>query len=151
MSTRLTLALRRLLRGYGPLLLSAAVLASGCATVPAPPGSDMAYRQRARRRELALAWGLGPSPQTQPERPEAERGEPPAPSRPQMPEGWPEEASGDEELLAPFLACPSVGDFLALQSGVDMARMVERLGDWGAVRLGALGPLVDAKCVFRRR
>ncbi len=142
MSACLAWALVRLGREAGALWLSALVLlATGCATLPAPPGSDMAYRQRARRRELALAWGLGPRPQTQPERPEVERGEPSAPSRPQVPEGWPEEASGDEELLAPFLACPSVGDFLALQRTVDMARVVARLGDWSAVRLGALGPL----------
>ena len=38
-----------------------------------------------------------------------------------------------------------MADFLALQRGVDMARLVERLGDWSAVRLGALGPLADAK------
>jgi hypothetical protein len=68
-----------------------------------------------------------------------------APGRPQAPAGWPEEADSDEELLAPFLACASTEDFLALQRGVDMARVVERLGDWSAVRLGALGPLVDAR------
>ncbi|MBN1207429.1 MAG: hypothetical protein JXB05_21305 [Myxococcaceae bacterium] len=48
-------------------------------------------------------------------------------------------------MLAPLLACPSVEDYLELQRGVDMGRVVERLGEWGAVRLGALGPLVDAR------
>ncbi|WP_224366029.1 hypothetical protein [Hyalangium versicolor] len=48
-------------------------------------------------------------------------------------------------MLAPLLACASVEDYLALQRDVDMARVVERLGDWSAVRLGALGPLVDAR------
>ncbi|MFL5345346.1 MAG: hypothetical protein ACJ8AT_11160 [Hyalangium sp.] len=125
------------------LWLSALLLATGCATVPAPPGSDMAYRQRARRRELALKWGSEPRPRTQQARPELD--EPTASSRPPVPEGWPDEASSDEELLAPFLECRSVGDCLALQRGVDMGRVVQRLGDWGAVRLGALGPLVDAR------
>jgi hypothetical protein len=45
------------------------------------------------------------------------------------------------ELLAPFLTCTSPAAFVALQRGVDMARLVERLEDWSAVRLGALGPL----------
>jgi hypothetical protein len=129
--------------GARALWLSALVLSIGCGTVPAPPGSDIAYLQRAHRRELALAWGSGPVPHTQPERQEAERGENTSPGRPRVPEGWPEEASSDEELLAPFLACPSVRDFLALQREVDMRRVVERLGDWSALRLGALGPLVD--------
>ncbi len=138
MSTCLAWALRR---GAMALWLTALLLATGCGTVPAPPGSDIAYLQRAHRRELALTWGMGPRPQTQRERPQVEQEPVPVTVCAPVPEGWPEEASGDQELLAPFLACPTVGDFLALQRQVDMGKVVERLGDWGAVRLGALGPL----------
>jgi len=71
-----------------------------------------------------------------------------------VPEGWLGQAVSEEEVLAPFLACGSVADFLALQRGVDMAGLVERLGQWSAVRLGAQGPLVDsgaAKILTRKR
>ncbi|MFY0583509.1 hypothetical protein ACN28S_62690 [Cystobacter fuscus] len=44
-------------------------------------------------------------------------------------------------MLAPFLACSSPADFLALQQRVDMPRLVMRLNDWSAVRLGSLGPV----------
>ncbi|WP_257461014.1 hypothetical protein [Archangium lipolyticum] len=44
-------------------------------------------------------------------------------------------------MLAPFLACASPAEFIELQRGVDMARLVAKLDDWSAVRLGALGPL----------
>ena len=60
-----------------------------------------------------------------------------------VPAGWPDLTLSDA-LLAPFLACTSPADFVGLQGGVDMARLVERLDDWSAVRLGALGP-VSAK------
>ncbi|WP_370644156.1 hypothetical protein [Myxococcus sp. RHSTA-1-4] len=61
-----------------------------------------------------------------------------------MSAGWPRLGSS-EEVLAPFLACASPADFVALQRTVDMPRLVESLTDWDAVRLGALGPLLDAK------
>ncbi len=140
-------------RGARALWLPALLLATSCGTVPAPPGSDIAYRQRAHRRELALMWGMRPVPQTQRERSEAEHEPASASGCAPVPEGWPEEASGDQELLAPFLACPSVGDFLVLQRQVDMGKVVERLGDWGAVRLGALGPLEGpaARVLQRKR
>jgi hypothetical protein len=58
------------------------------------------------------------------------------------PSGWPDLSTSDaEELLAPFLSCTSPAEFVARQRGVDMVRLVERLNDWSAVRLGALGPL----------
>ncbi len=58
------------------------------------------------------------------------------------PPGWPALSStGAEELLAPFLTCTSPAAFVALQRGVDMVRLVERLDTWSAVRLGALGPV----------
>ncbi|WP_395849296.1 hypothetical protein [Cystobacter fuscus] len=57
-----------------------------------------------------------------------------------MPPGWPDFSSDDgAALLAPFLTCASPAEFLALQDRVDMPRLVERLDDWGAVRLGSLG------------
>ncbi|WNG23412.1 hypothetical protein F0U62_04720 [Cystobacter fuscus] len=59
-----------------------------------------------------------------------------------LPPGWPDFSSDDsQELLAPFLACSSPADFLALQQRVDMPRLVMRLNDWSAVRLGSLGPV----------
>jgi hypothetical protein len=50
-------------------------------------------------------------------------------------------SSEAEALLAPFLACTSPGEFIRLQDTVDMPRLVEKLDDWHAVRLGALGPV----------
>ena len=57
------------------------------------------------------------------------------------------------KLLAPFLACTSPADFVELQRGVDMARLVERLDEWSAVRLGALGPVLPeaAEALNRKR
>ncbi|WP_224373240.1 hypothetical protein, partial [Hyalangium versicolor] len=78
-------------------------------------------------------------------RPEEASGEDTARVCPQLPEGWPQEAPSEEELLEPMLGCGSSADFVALQRRVDMVRVVERLGDWGAVRLGAQGPLVDER------
>jgi hypothetical protein len=58
------------------------------------------------------------------------------------PSSWPDLSTSDaEQLLAPFLSCTSPAEFVARQRGVDMVRLVERLDDWSAVRLGALGPL----------
>ncbi|NVJ27339.1 hypothetical protein HUW62_39600 [Myxococcus sp. AM011] len=47
----------------------------------------------------------------------------------------------EDEVLEPFLACTTPATFLALQRQADMPRLVEALSDWNAVRLGALGPL----------
>lgn len=58
-----------------------------------------------------------------------------------VPTGWPDLSSNTEALLAPFFTCLTPGEFVQLQRGVDMARLVERLDDWSAVRLGALGPI----------
>jgi hypothetical protein len=60
------------------------------------------------------------------------------------PPGWPH-LDSSTELLAPFLACATPAGFVALQRTVDMARVLEALSDWDAVRLGALGPLVTAE------
>ncbi|WP_395843900.1 hypothetical protein [Cystobacter fuscus] len=70
-----------------------------------------------------------------------------------LPPGWPDFSSDDrQELLAPFLACSSPADFLALQQRVDMPRLVMRLDDWSAVRLGSLGPVrEEAAGVLNRK
>ncbi|ATB35429.1 hypothetical protein CYFUS_000842 [Cystobacter fuscus] len=70
-----------------------------------------------------------------------------------LPPGWPDFSSEDRRaLLAPFLACSSPADFLALQQRVDMPRLVMRLDDWGAVRLGSLGPVrEEAAGVLNRK
>ncbi|MFY2558029.1 hypothetical protein ACN469_10395 [Corallococcus terminator] len=66
--------------------------------------------------------------------------------------GWPR-LSTDEEVLAPFLACTTPAAFLALQRKTDMARLVESLSAWNAVRLGALGPLEAkaARALLKKR
>jgi hypothetical protein len=71
-----------------------------------------------------------------------------------LPPGWPERPSlNTEALLAPFLACTSPADFIALQERVDMPRLVEALDDWNAVRLGPLGPMREdaAEALNRKR
>ncbi|MDY7228507.1 HNH endonuclease [Hyalangium rubrum] len=68
-----------------------------------------------------------------------------------VPRGWPELSSG-EDVLSPFLACTSPAEFIELQRGVDMARLVDGLDDWSAVRLGTLGPLrAGAENLNRKR
>ncbi|NVJ05431.1 hypothetical protein HUW63_09315 [Myxococcus sp. AM001] len=68
----------------------------------------------------------------------------------EVPSGWPHLA--EEEVLAPFLECPTPAAFLALQRRADMPRLVEALSDWNAVRLGALGPLeAEAVLVLLRK
>ncbi|HYO55510.1 hypothetical protein [Archangium sp.] len=70
-----------------------------------------------------------------------------------MPPSWPDFSSGDAQaLLAPFLTCASPAEFLALQQRVDMARLVEALDDWRAVRLGAQGtPREEAAGILNRK
>lgn len=58
-----------------------------------------------------------------------------------VPMGWPDFSDETEALLAPFLSCTSPGELVALQDRVEMPRLLESLDDWGAVRLGALGPV----------
>ncbi|KFA91131.1 hypothetical protein Q664_24205 [Archangium violaceum Cb vi76] len=68
-----------------------------------------------------------------------------------LPPGWPDLASSDEELLAPLWGC-SPAEFLQVQQRVDMPRLLEALEDWGAVRLGALGPVrEDAVPLLQRK
>ncbi|HEY8211294.1 MAG TPA: hypothetical protein VIG99_27610 [Myxococcaceae bacterium] len=64
---------------------------------------------------------------------------------------WPDSSAGDEALLAPFLACASPAEFVELQRGVDMPRLVAALDDRSAIRLGAMGPLVAGADVLTRK
>ncbi|MBU8900983.1 hypothetical protein KRR26_35850, partial [Corallococcus sp. M34] len=57
-----------------------------------------------------------------------------------LPSGWPR-LDSSREVLAPFLACTSPAEFVAMQRGVDMPALVESLTDWDAVLLGARGPM----------
>ncbi|MBM7119186.1 hypothetical protein I3V78_37105 [Archangium primigenium] len=66
------------------------------------------------------------------------------------PPGWPD-LSSSQEVLAPFLACDSPAEFIELQRGVDMVRLVEELDDWSAVRLGSLGPVRAGADVLNRK
>lgn len=67
-----------------------------------------------------------------------------------VPSGWPH-LSSSQEVLAPFLACTSPAEFIELQRNVDMARVVEELDDWSAVRLGTLGPLRTGASILNRK
>jgi hypothetical protein len=67
--------------------------------------------------------------------------------------GWPE-LEDSQQVLAPFLTCASVAQFLELQSTVDMVAVVDRLDEWSAVRLGAVGPMLStaaAEALERKR
>lgn len=138
MSAALGPAWQRLRQSHGPLLLSVVLLLSGCVPVhssaPAllfnPSITPRDFQLRPRGRKLR-----------RPAQAEASRPE----DCPRVPQGWPGQAGSDEEVLAPLLACGSAVGFLELQRQVDMAQVLERLGDWSAVRLGALGPLRDSR------
>lgn len=60
--------------------------------------------------------------------------------------------SSARDPIEPWLSCASPADFIQLQQQVDMPRLVERLEDWWAVRLGALGPVrEDAAALLNRK
>ncbi|NVJ16759.1 hypothetical protein [Myxococcus sp. AM010] len=69
-----------------------------------------------------------------------------------LPPDWPR-LTQSREVLAPFLACASPAEFVAMQRGVgDMGAVVQSLTAWDAVRLGALGPMdEDASAVLSRK
>jgi hypothetical protein len=54
-------------------------------------------------------------------------------------------------VLAAFLECASPAEFIELQREVDMARLVDELDDWSAVRLGSLGPLRAGADILNRK
>ena len=111
----------------GSLLLSAMVLWLGCATGRASTASRPTSGQRQWASSFEAARGAR-EPWYEPD--SSSRGTGTL------------LASDAEKLLAPFLACTTPAAFVELQRGVDMARLVERLDDWSAVRLGALGPVL---------
>ena len=138
MSAALGLAWQGLRRSYGPLLLSAVLMANGCAPVHSSAPALLFNRS-------IIAFDVQLRPRGRKLRRPAQAEAPRPWDCPRVPEGWPAQAGSDEELLAPLLACGSAAGFLQLQRQVDMARLLERLGDWSAVRLGALGPLRDSR------
>lgn len=117
------------------VLTCLALLLAGCASSPSH-GGTWSYGTPAARAAWR-PWAAAPR--------QATRASPTAPAcgGRALPPGWPD-LDRSEQRLAPFLACASPAAFVAMQRGVDMARLVESLDDWDAVRLGALGPL-DAK------
>jgi len=66
-----------------------------------------------------------------------------------VPEGWPD--LPESQVVESFLSCTSPAEFVELQRGVDMARLVEALRPWDAVRLGAQGPLREGADVLNRK
>jgi hypothetical protein len=100
--------------------------------VDRPPGEPVL--SSARKAALDAEWGLAA----------------PASLAKAVPPGWPH-LSSSEEVLAPFLACTSPAEFIELQREVDMARLVEGLDAWSAVRLGAQGPLLAGADKLHRK
>jgi hypothetical protein len=125
-------------RGWSVAVWAWAVVTLGCATVPGPGGPGESYQQRAWM--PGEAWGGAQEHARRGVDSEAHA----ASEDPHVPPGWPDFEGSDEELLAPLLECSTPLEFLRLQQGVDMGRLVEVLEDFSAVRLGALGPL-DAR------
>ncbi len=122
-------------RCWGALLLGGALLMAGCASLP--PTSRQTLRWGGSSAQALAA------PFTQ---------SPPLSAGSARPEGWPDYSSSDEALMSPFLASASPAEFIALQRGVDMPRLVAALEDWSAVRLGALGPLgAEASQALQRK
>src|ERR1044071_6867398 len=114
------------------VLLGSTLLATGCVTLPPQPAGTFSLQRSAHGwgSDVAMASAGELSP-----RGAVTQGPPMCGGR-AVPPGWPDFASGDgEALLAPFLTCTSPAEFLALQEGVDMPRLVEALDDWRAVRL----------------
>ena len=157
-----------LAHGWVSLLLGAALLTTGCVTLAPQSGGRISEgprplstlreteassllsstetndQERLHRRRSAC--GLGPDAEATTQGPPSCGGE-------TVPPGWPDFSSDDREaLLAPFLACTSPAEFLALQERVDMPRLVASLDDWRAVRLGAQGtPREDAARLLNRK
>ncbi|MGE6756959.1 hypothetical protein ACQKGO_03010 [Corallococcus interemptor] len=173
---------RRLCGGPG-LALVVALLASGCALLPARPGqagrgaalafSPVSEPSRATRSAAAGVYqgaasgSVDGTPEPAPmgyrrvpianavngKGSRGSNGEGGAFSCGGMPlpSGWPR-LDSSREVLAPFLACASPAQFVAMQRGVDMAALAESLTDWDAVRLGALGPMdAPASAVLGRK
>ncbi|WP_216612316.1 hypothetical protein [Myxococcus xanthus] len=157
------------------LALVVALLASGCASLPARPGqagrgAALAFSPLSVPSQAARSAATGVHPGQEPgaadrtpepapmgyrrgpsgnavngkgARGPAEEGEAFACGGKALPSGWPR-LTQSREVLAPFLACASPAEFVAMQRGVgDMGAVVQSLYPWDAVRLGALGPMDD--------
>ncbi|AFE07597.1 hypothetical protein COCOR_07554 [Corallococcus coralloides DSM 2259] len=142
--------------GVGLLLLAAALINAGCASLSArqDQGPALAFRPFSASAQTLASANAPLHHRRAPLAGENEEQNSPSAKAPPhtgavvrgddtVPAGWPELASS-REVLAPFLACASPAAFVAMQRGVDMPRLVESLEDWDAVLLGTLGPL-DAK------
>lgn len=153
---------RTLAHRWTALLLGAALLTTGCvtlapravwnasATTGTPPLQP--YRLQGARglgTGIALA-GTREAPTPRGMATDA----PPSRGGKTLPPDWPDFSSHNgDALLAPFFTCTSPAEFVALQSKVDMPRLVETLEDWDAIRLGALGPVREdaARLLNRKR
>ncbi len=119
------------------VLLGALLLTTGCATLAPHPGEGSPHGARCSD-GVASGGAVSQGPATC--------------GGQAVPPGWPDFSSAGEALLAPFLTCNSPAEYVALQQRVDMARLVEALDDWSAVRLGALGPVrEDAAALLQRK
>ncbi|MCP3168847.1 hypothetical protein [Myxococcus qinghaiensis] len=150
-------------RGGLVLVLGVALMASGCASLPTRPAlafSPLSVPSQAagvyQEEESGSAGGpsvaapmgfrrglLGATVSREGTRASSEERGAFACGGKAMPSGWPH-LDSSQAVLAPFLACASPSEFVAMQRGVDLAALVESLDEWDAVRLGALGPL-DAR------
>jgi len=133
--------------------MAGGVLAGEGSSTPASSGPSPQARLHRRRgpREVGSAVPSASPAEAPP--PGEDSAEPLSCGGHPVPPGWPDFSSGDaRHLLAPFLACASPAEFVALQRGADMPRLVEALDDWRAVQLGALGPLrTEAAAVLTRK
>ncbi|MFY0523366.1 hypothetical protein ACN28I_09340 [Archangium gephyra] len=120
------------------------VLLGGCATGHPRGGltSGFGLHSRAHSAPRRPAGGAGGFPGPREGRAEGLAPAPLSCAGVALPPGWPDLSARDEELLAPLLGC-SPAEFVQVQQRVDMPRLLETLEDWGAVRLGALGPVRD--------
>ncbi|HEX8701863.1 MAG TPA: hypothetical protein VF815_23750 [Myxococcaceae bacterium] len=137
---------------------AAAVLAVGCASTHT--GGQVLREETFNGRSSTREPGERPSASSLNRRPRLWRfptwlevRAAPQPSATRTTPGWPE-LDEPQQVLAPFLACASVAEFLELQSTVDMVAVVERLDEWSAVRLGSVGPMLGteaAEALERKR
>lgn len=164
------------------VLLASVVLTTGCAALATGPGHDSALAYLSRPSPtLALSNTPGGEPghaaevstavetsgasrlrhRREPKREQGSTVALPVPAgateetpatHGRVPPGWPHLESS-RDVLAPFLECASPSELVALQRTVDMHRLVESLGDWEAVLLGALGPVSEdaAEALTRKR
>ncbi|AKJ03944.1 hypothetical protein ATI61_116191 [Archangium gephyra] len=133
-------------------LLAALLLSTGCVTLTPRQGGSLTEGSRALSSLREAGTSMLPLEVSAPlDSPEVGRHSLSAEAS--APPGGLDFSSNDSEaLLAPFLACTSPAEYVALQERVDMLRLVESLTDWDAVRLGPLGPVrEDAAGLLNRK